>query len=132
MLRAFLLISLLITLASVAVLGFRGEKTTNEPWELFPDMVRQMKVRAQSPLKFFADGRGPRPSAKNCKGDCARTFICRTMSGKSSHGSLVVFSPRNPSTATLASVIKREIKRKARSISVLVHDGDVLASGALK
>src|SRR5579864_475871 len=60
MLRGFLLISLLLTLAGVAVLGFRGEKTTNEPWELFPDMVRQMKVRAQSPLKFFADGRGPR------------------------------------------------------------------------
>src|SRR5436853_2925055 len=60
MLRGFLLISLLITIAAVAVLGFRGEKTTNEPWELFPDMVRQMKVRAQSPLKFFADGRGPR------------------------------------------------------------------------
>src|SRR5438067_4285011 len=60
MLRGFLLISLLLTIAAVAVLGFRGEKTTNEPWELFPDMVRQMKVRAQSPLKFFADGRGPR------------------------------------------------------------------------
>ncbi len=60
MLRGFLLISLLITLAGVAVLGFRGEKTTNEPWEIFPDMVRQMKVRAQSPLQFFADGRGPR------------------------------------------------------------------------
>ncbi len=60
MLRGFLLISLLITLAGVAVLGFRGEKTTNEPWELFPDMVRQMKVRAQSPLNFFSDGRGPR------------------------------------------------------------------------
>ena len=60
MLRGFLLVSLLITLAGVAVLGFRGEKTTNEPWELFPDMVRQMKVRAQSPLNFFADGRGPR------------------------------------------------------------------------
>src|SRR5947209_18004485 len=60
MLRAFFLISLLLTLAGIAVLGFRGEKTTNEPWELFPDMVRQMKVRAQSPLKFFADGRGPR------------------------------------------------------------------------
>jgi mono/diheme cytochrome c family protein len=60
MLRGFLLISLLITLAGVAVLGFRGEKTTNEPWEIFPDMVRQMKVRAQSPLNFFADGRGPR------------------------------------------------------------------------
>jgi mono/diheme cytochrome c family protein len=60
MLRAFLLISLLITIAGVAVLGFRGEKGTNEPWEIFPDMVRQMKVRAQAPLGFFADGRGPR------------------------------------------------------------------------
>jgi mono/diheme cytochrome c family protein len=59
-LRAFLLISLLITIAGVAVLGFRGEKGTNEPWEIFPDMVRQMKVRAQAPLDFFADGRGPR------------------------------------------------------------------------
>ena len=60
MLRAFILISILITLGGIAVLGFRGEKTTNEPWELFPDMVRQMKVRAQSPLNFFSDGRGPR------------------------------------------------------------------------
>src|SRR5438477_94940 len=60
MLRGFLLISLLLTIAAVAVLGFRGEKTTNEPWEILPDMVRQMKVRAQSPLNFFADGRGPR------------------------------------------------------------------------
>src|SRR2546429_3429246 len=60
MLRGFLLISLLLTIAAVAVLGFRGEKTTNQPWEIFPDMVRQMKVRAQAPLNFFADGRGPR------------------------------------------------------------------------
>jgi len=28
--------------------------------EVFPDMVRQPKVRAQAPLDFFADGRGPR------------------------------------------------------------------------
>jgi mono/diheme cytochrome c family protein len=60
MLRGFLLISFLVTIAAIALLGFRGEKTTNEPWEIFPDMVRQMKVRAQSPLNFFADGRGPR------------------------------------------------------------------------
>ena len=60
MLRGFLLISLLLTIAAVAVLGFRGEKGTNEPWEIFPDMVRQMKVRAQAPLNFFADGRGQR------------------------------------------------------------------------
>ena len=59
-LRAFLLVSLLVTIAAVAVLGFRGDKRTNEPWELFPDMVRQVKVRAQAPLGFFADGRGPR------------------------------------------------------------------------
>jgi mono/diheme cytochrome c family protein len=59
-LRAFLLISLLLTIVGVAVLGFRGAKGTNEPWEIFPDMVRQMKVRAQAPLPFFADGRGPR------------------------------------------------------------------------
>lgn len=59
-LRAFLLISLLLTIGGIAVLGFRGEKTTNEPWEIFPDMVRQMKVRAQAPLGFFADGRGMR------------------------------------------------------------------------
>ena len=59
-LRAFILISVLITIAAVAVVGVRGVKTTHEPWEIFPDMVRQMKVRAQAPLNFFADGRGPR------------------------------------------------------------------------
>ena len=60
MLRGFFLISLLVTVASVAYLGFRGEKSTAPPFELFPDMVRQMKVRAQSPLDFFADRRGSR------------------------------------------------------------------------
>jgi mono/diheme cytochrome c family protein len=60
MLRGFFLISLLVTIAAVAYLGFRGEKSTAPPFELFPDMVRQMKVRAQSPLDFFADRRGSR------------------------------------------------------------------------
>jgi mono/diheme cytochrome c family protein len=60
MLRGFLLISLLFTIALVAILGFRGEKSTGSPIEVFPDMVRQMKVRAQAPSGFFADGRGPR------------------------------------------------------------------------
>src|SRR5437588_4269503 len=55
------------------------------------------------------------------------------MSGKISHGSLVVFSPRNPSTATAAIVINREIKRNPRNISsVLVHDRDVFAAAALE
>ena len=60
MLRGFLLISLLFTIAIIAVFGFRGQKSTGSPLEIFPDMVRQMKVRSQAPLNFFADGRGPR------------------------------------------------------------------------
>jgi mono/diheme cytochrome c family protein len=60
MIRGFLLVSLLFAIALVAIFGFRGQKSTGSPLEVFPDMVRQMKVRAQAPLGFFADGRGPR------------------------------------------------------------------------
>ena len=60
MLRGFFLIFLLIGVAIVAVFGFRGQTSTGSPIEVFPDMVRQMKVRAQAPLAFFADGRGSR------------------------------------------------------------------------
>src|SRR4029077_9627715 len=60
MLRAFFVIFVLCMIAMVAVLGFRGQKSTQPPSEIFPDMVRQPKVRAQAPLDFFADGRGPR------------------------------------------------------------------------
>jgi mono/diheme cytochrome c family protein len=60
MLRGFFLIFLLIGVAIVAVFGFRGQTSTGSPIEVFPDMVRQMKVRAQAPLGFFADGRGSR------------------------------------------------------------------------
>jgi len=60
MLRGFFVIFLLCATATLAVLGFRGQKGTQPPFEVFPDMVRQPKVRAQAPLDFFADGRGPR------------------------------------------------------------------------
>jgi mono/diheme cytochrome c family protein len=60
MLRGFFVIFILCTIAIVAVLGFRGQTSTKPPSEIFPDMVRQPKVRAQAPLNFFADGRGPR------------------------------------------------------------------------
>jgi mono/diheme cytochrome c family protein len=60
MLRGFLVIFVLCGIAIVAVFGFRGQKSTAPPTEVFPDMVRQMKVRAQAPLNLFADGRGPR------------------------------------------------------------------------
>jgi mono/diheme cytochrome c family protein len=60
MLRGFFVIFLLSAIAVIAVFGFRGQKSTQPPSEVFPDMVRQPKVRAQAPLGFFADGRGPR------------------------------------------------------------------------
>lgn len=60
MIRGFLFTFVLTGLALVAFLGFRGQKSTGSPIEVFPDMVRQMKVRAQAPLGFFADGRGAR------------------------------------------------------------------------
>ncbi len=60
MLRGFLLIFVLAGIVIVAMCGFRGEHSTRTPWEIFPDMVRQQKVRAQSPIDFFGDGRGPR------------------------------------------------------------------------
>jgi len=60
MLRGFLLIFFLASIVLVAICGFRGEKSGRTPWEIFPDMVRQQKVRAQSPIDFFADSRGPR------------------------------------------------------------------------
>jgi mono/diheme cytochrome c family protein len=60
MLRGFLLIFVLSGVALVAIFGFRGQHSTGSPLEVFPDMVRQVKVRAQAPSGFFADGRGPR------------------------------------------------------------------------
>jgi mono/diheme cytochrome c family protein len=60
MLRGFFLVFFLASLVIVAMCGFRGEHSPRTPWEIFPDMVRQQKIRAQSPLDFFADGRGPR------------------------------------------------------------------------
>jgi mono/diheme cytochrome c family protein len=44
----------------VSVAGFRGQKSTKPPFELFPDMDRQPKVKAQVPSNFYADGRGNR------------------------------------------------------------------------
>ncbi len=60
MLRTFFLIFALVTVAWLAVFGFRGEKSTRPEIEIFPDMVRQPKVRAQAESDFFADQRGAR------------------------------------------------------------------------
>lgn len=59
--RWFLLIFAISVVATVYALGPRGQKFSEPPFELFPDMDRQEKVRAQKPSDFFEDGRGARP-----------------------------------------------------------------------
>lgn len=60
MLRAFFIITGLAVVLVVTVAGFRGQKFKNPPIEIFPDMDRQPKVKAQDAFPFFADGRGAR------------------------------------------------------------------------
>jgi mono/diheme cytochrome c family protein len=60
MLRAFFFIFMLVGIAWLSVFGFRGQRSSRPEIEIFPDMVRQPKVRAQAPLEFFADDRGGR------------------------------------------------------------------------
>src|SRR5437764_10301860 len=73
---------------------------------------------------------GHRPSRKKSIGDCARTCCCRTISGKISHGVRVLCSPRKPHIATMTMPARRKMRKKPRSISILlVHDGDVQPAG---
>ena len=43
-------------LAVALIAGPRGYKSANRPFEFFPDMDRQPKVKAQVDSVFFADG----------------------------------------------------------------------------
>jgi mono/diheme cytochrome c family protein len=58
--RTFFYFFLIALVASVAILGFRGDKTTRTPFEIFNDMDHQAKFKSQSESKFFADGRSDR------------------------------------------------------------------------
>jgi len=60
MLRTFFILLGLSLVLLVAVAGFRGQKGTKPPIEIFPDMDHQPKVKAQVPSRFFADNRGNR------------------------------------------------------------------------
>jgi len=53
--RYFYLGFFLICAAVVGIAGFRGEHFRRPPIELFPDMVRQAKLRPQTPNDFFSD-----------------------------------------------------------------------------
>lgn len=61
MLRYFFLIFGFLVLLVVSIAGFRGSKSGRPPIELFPDMDRQPKVKAQVTSSFYADGRAARP-----------------------------------------------------------------------
>ena len=58
--RYFLLAFVLGVAAVIAVAGKRGDHSRRPPIEIFNDMVRQSKIRPQTPNDFFADRRSSR------------------------------------------------------------------------
>ena len=58
--RYFLVGFLLFAVLVVSLAGFRGSKSRRPPYEIFPDMDRQLKLRPQNVDNFFADGRSSR------------------------------------------------------------------------
>jgi len=58
--RIFFLALALAVVASLALFGWRGHHFSQPPIQIFPDMVRQSKVKPQTPDHFFADGLGAR------------------------------------------------------------------------
>jgi hypothetical protein len=59
--RYFLLIFIVTCVTVVGIAGFQGSHSRRPPIELFPDMVRQNKVRPQTPSDFFANQESSRP-----------------------------------------------------------------------
>lgn len=55
MLRYFFIAFILITVAIVALAGFRGDKFTQPPLQIFPDMKVQPRYDPQHESTFFAD-----------------------------------------------------------------------------
>ncbi len=70
--KYFLLALVLAVISAVSILGFRGDKTTNRPLEIFPDMDDQSKYKPQTESDFFADGRSDRLPVQ---GAIARGFL---------------------------------------------------------
>ena len=60
MLRYFFIGFTLLLLLLVSMTGLRGWKSKRPPLELFPDMVRQAKYKAQTESSFYADDRSAR------------------------------------------------------------------------
>ncbi len=60
MLRIFSIVFIAVITLVVGVLGFRGEKFSEPPRRLFPDMDEMDYVDAQTNSSYFADGMGAR------------------------------------------------------------------------
>jgi mono/diheme cytochrome c family protein len=58
--RYFNLGVLLAVIAVIAMAGFRGHHFSGPPFEIFPDMNYQPKVKFQQPSQFFANGMASR------------------------------------------------------------------------
>src|ERR1051326_7841608 len=58
--RCFLVGLFLVGVLVVSLAGFRGSKSRKPPWEIFPDMDRQAKLRPQNVDSFFDDARSSR------------------------------------------------------------------------
>jgi mono/diheme cytochrome c family protein len=54
--RYFLALVFLVAVVVVSIAGFRGGMSRRPPIELIPDMVRQAKVRPQTPTDYFTNG----------------------------------------------------------------------------
>jgi mono/diheme cytochrome c family protein len=53
--RYFFLSYLLLIVMVVGIAGFRGSKSSERPWDIFPDMDYQVKGKPQGTNTFFAD-----------------------------------------------------------------------------
>jgi hypothetical protein len=51
--RYFLLIFIVVCIATVGILGFQGSTSRKPPFEIFPDMDRQAKLRPQTYDSFL-------------------------------------------------------------------------------
>jgi mono/diheme cytochrome c family protein len=58
--KYFFLSFFLVTVTVVSFAGFRGHKFEQPPWQIFPDMDDQAKVKYQRSSEFFHDGQAMR------------------------------------------------------------------------
>ncbi len=58
--RYFIPVFAILIVTVISILGFRGDRSKNTPIEVFPDMDRQAKFKAQTTNHHFADGSADR------------------------------------------------------------------------